>query len=216
MSSAGAPGGVGRASALWPSGCRRGYHPVMTDAAPAEILTDRLRLRAPRLEDVEAHLEMDRDPEVMRFVTPLLGPPPDPETKRRRLVERIESGWPPVGRHFYVAWRDSGEFLGWCGLFPLEDKPGQPVEIGYRYRRAAWGRGVATEAAGALLRFGFERLELDPIVAVTDHANRGSQAVLAKVGLKRAGNIRAYGEDVAFFVAHRAEWLAAQPGPLRP
>ncbi|MEX2631856.1 MAG: GNAT family N-acetyltransferase [Tistlia sp.] len=184
----------------------------MVDAAPAEILTERLRLRPPRLEDVEAHLEMDRDPEVMRFVEPLPGSPPDLEAKRRRLLERIESGWPAVGRQFYVAARDGGEFLGWCALFPLEDRAGQPVEIGYRYRRAAWGRGVATEAAAALLRFGFETLGLDPIVGVTDHANRGSQAVLAKVGLRRAGNIRAYGEDVAFFVAHRAGWLAAQSG----
>lgn len=177
----------------------------------AELLTSRLRLSPPRVADLEDRLEMDGDPEVMRFIAPLLGPPPDPEARRRRLVERIGSGWPERGRQFHVAWRDSGAFLGWCALFPLEDKPGQPLEIAYRYRREAWGRGVATEAAAALLRFGFETLRADPIVAVTDLANRGSQAVLAKVGLRRAGNVRAYGTDVAFFVARRDAWLE-RPG----
>jgi RimJ/RimL family protein N-acetyltransferase len=186
--------------------------PAKDPAAPAELLTARLRLYPPRVADVEAQLEMDRDPEVMRFIAPLLGAAPDPEARRRRLVEKIEKGWPAVGRQFHVAWRDGGAFLGWCALFPLEDKPGQPLEIAYRYRREAWGRGVATEAAVALLRFGFATLGADPVVAVTDHANRGSQAVLIKAGLMRTGNVRAYGTDVAFFVARRDAWLQRHEG----
>lgn len=178
------------------------------NAAPTrpEILTERLRLYPPSLADLEAHLEMDRDPEVMRYI----GRVRDPEENRRRLTERIESGWPAVGVAFHVSWRARHEFLGWCGLWPLEEKDGQPVEIGYRYKRAAWGQGIGTEAAAAVLRHGFEALDLDPIVAVTDHENRASQNLLTGIGLKRAGNVRAYGNDCAFFVARRGQWLGPQ------
>ncbi len=185
-----------------------------SNAVPGEILTERLRLYAPTLADLEARLEMDQDPEVMRFIMP-----PRPREEARRLIaERIEAGWPAQGIAFHVAWRpgheeqepaDAPGFLGWCALWPLEDEPGRDIEIGYRYRRAAWGRGIATEAARAVLACGFERLGFDPIVGVTDHDNRASQKVLAKIGLRRTGNVRAYGEDVAFFVARRADWLAA-------
>lgn len=179
---------------------------MIARAPHPEILTRRLRLYAPDRSELEAHLSMNQDPEVMRYIGPL----PDPQENRRLLERRLETAWPEVGAMFYVSWRDRQEFLGWCGLWPLEDKAGQPVEIGYRYRRAVWGQGIGSEAAGAVLAYGFETLGLDPVVAVTDHAHRASQAVLRKIGLRRAGNVQAYGEDVAFFVARREAWLAQQ------
>lgn len=175
----------------------------MDHAASPEILTPRLRLCAPRAAELEIYLAISQDPEVMRFI----GPTPDPEPYRRKLARRLDSDWPAVGQMFSVSWRERQELLGWCGLWPLEDKDGQPIEIGYRYKCSAWGQGIGTEAAAAVLAYGFETLRLDPIVGVTDHAHRASQAILTKIGLKRAGNVFAYGEDVAFFVARRDEWL---------
>ena len=72
------------------------------------------------------------------------------------LIRRIESGWPPQGGIWVVEWRDRPGFLGWCGVIPLEDSG--LIELGYRYVRAAWGRGVATEAAQAVLDHGFRVL----------------------------------------------------------
>jgi RimJ/RimL family protein N-acetyltransferase len=106
-----------------------------------------------------------------------------------------------------VEWRDTPGFLGWCGLFPLEDSG--LIEIGYRYVRAAWGQGVATEAARAVLDYGFRALALDPIVAVADPDNRGSHRVLEKIGLRSAGEAWYYGKWLPFYRLTRAEYLAA-------
>lgn len=111
-------------------------------------------------------------------------------------MRRVEQGWPPVGGIWVVEWRERPGFLGWCGLFPLEDSG--LVEIGYRYA-AAWGQGVATEAAKAVLDHGFRVLGLDPIVAVVHPHNRSSQRVIAKIGLKPAGTALHYGRVLNFY-----------------
>ena len=100
--------------------------------------------------------------------------------------------------------------LGWCGLFPLDDVG--PIEIGYRYARSAWGRGVATEAARAVLDHGFRRLGFDRIVAVTDPAHLASQHVLEKIGLKPRGSAFHYEKSLSFFELTREEFLAADAG----
>ena len=102
-------------------------------------------------------------------------------------------------------------FLGWCGLFPLEDSG--LIEIGYRYVTSAWGRGIATEAARAVLDHGFRALCFDPIVAVTHPANLASQHVLAKIGLTACGSAFHYGQWLRFFQLSRAAYLSAEPGP---
>jgi [ribosomal protein S5]-alanine N-acetyltransferase len=107
-----------------------------------------------------------------------------------------------------VAWRDEPGFLGWCGLFPLEHSG--LIEIGYRYVRAAWGQGVATEAARAVLDHGFGTLAIDPIVAVAHPDNRGSRRVLEKIGLRQAGEAWHYGKWLPFYRLTRAAWLAGR------
>ena len=82
------------------------------------------------------------------------------------------------------------------------------MEIGYRYCRAAWGRGLATEAAVAALDHGFRVLDLDPIVAVTHPDNATSQNVLRKIGLRAAGTAIHYGYELPFFELGRDEYLA--------
>ncbi len=106
----------------------------------AEIETARLRLYPPRLEDLEARLAMDRDPAVMRFIRPI---PEDVEAQRGDIRGRILQ--PPRGALWHVEEREASGFIGWCGVFPLQDSG--LMEIGYRFVRAAWGRGLATEAA---------------------------------------------------------------------
>ncbi len=167
---------------------------------PPEIETARLRLYPPRLEDLEARLAMDRDQEVMRFIRPV---PEDAEAQRKEIQDRILN--PPPGAFWHVELRAVQGFIGWCGLFPLENSG--LMEIGYRFARAAWGRGLATEAATAALDHGFRELELESIVAVSDPDNAASYRVLHKIGLRVQGRARHYGLELAFFEMSRDEYL---------
>ncbi len=168
-----------------------------------ELLTAQLRLRPRTPDDLEANLAMDLDPEVHRYI--FIHAPPDPETHRVELMRRITTP-PAQGGLWVVEWRQQPGFLGWCGVFPLEDSG--LIELGYRYVRAAWGQGVATEAARAVLDHGFRILGLDPIVAVVHPDNRASRRVLEKLGLRFEGLARYYGTEVAFYRASRDDYLA--------
>lgn len=171
----------------------------------AELSTPRLRLRPRTMADLDACVAMDLDPEVHRFIYD--DGPPDPIEHRAQLRERIASGWPPEGDTWVVEWRHAPGFLGWCGLFPLEETG--LIEIGYRYLRRAWGQGIATEAGRAVLDHGFRALGFDPIVAVTDPANFASQHVLEKIGLEARGRAFHYGQWGSFFALSRDAYLAA-------
>jgi RimJ/RimL family protein N-acetyltransferase len=80
----------------------------------------------------------------------------------------------------------TGEFVGFTGLDPVDDgMPFTGIEAGWRLARAAWGHGYATEAARAVVTFGFDRLRLPEILAVTTAANLRSQAVMRRIGMTR-------------------------------
>jgi RimJ/RimL family protein N-acetyltransferase len=102
--------------------------------------------------------------------------------------------------------RSEPGFLGWCGLFPLEHSG--LTEIGYRYLPAAWGQGIGSEAARAVLEHGFRALALDPIVAVTHPDNHASQRVLQKIGLRSEGEAYHYGQWLRFFRLTLSDYLA--------
>lgn len=174
-------------------------------SAPPTLETARLRLYPPRLEDLEARLAMDRDPEVMRHIRPV---PDDIEAQRAQIRDRILGPPPPRGAFWHVEERAAPGFIGWCALVPLEDSG--LIELGYRYVRAAWGRGLATEAAAAALDYGFRALGLDPIIAVADPAHVASQGVLRKIGLRSAGRAHHYDREVALFRLARVDYPAAR------
>lgn len=169
--------------------------------------TERLRLRPRTMADLDDCLAMDFDPEVGRYLYP--HGRPSREERRRVLQEQLSGTWPPVGGAWTVEWCDRPGFLGWCGLFPLQDSG--LTEIGYRFIPTSWGRGVATEAAARVLAHGFQALEIDPIVAVTHPENKASQAVLTKIGLRYQGLRFHYGLDLSFFELGRADYLARRP-----
>ena len=94
---------------------------------------------------------------------------------------------------------------------------GEDVEVAYRLARSAWGRGVATEAAGALVRHGLGALGLPRLVAVTYPDNHASQRVLDKLGFERRGLIDYKGVRTAYHVLTRERWARdidfARAGP---
>jgi RimJ/RimL family protein N-acetyltransferase len=171
---------------------------------PSMLHTERLRLRPRTLADLDASLAMDLDPQVHRYI---FAKTPDPDHWRARITAQITSGWPPIGGLWAVERQDEPGFLGWCGLFPLNHSG--LIEIGYRYVRAAWGQGIGSEAARAVLEHGFRALALDPIVAVAHPENRASQRVLEKIGLQPAGEAYYYGQWLRYYRLGRAQYLAA-------
>jgi ribosomal-protein-alanine N-acetyltransferase len=144
-----------------------------------EIETPRLRLRRWIDDDFEPLAAMCADPRVMEFFPSILS------------REETEAMWKRIHEHFarfgFGPWvmEVDGEFAGSLGLNWLryETHFTPCVEIGYRLRAEFWGRGLATEAGEAALRYGFDALKLPEIVAFTIPANRRSRRVMEKIGL---------------------------------
>lgn len=178
---------------------------------PTAILeTERLRLRPRRMSDLTANLAMDLDPKVNRYLFPH-GVPSRAE-RRRELTARYRSDWPRIGGLWIVEWREHPGFLGWSGVFPLEDSG--LIELGYRYCHRAWGQGVATEAGRRILEHAFSTLGIDPIVAVRHPNNVASRRVLQKLGFKEQGVQFHYGLDLPFHILTRHDFETA-PSSLK-
>lgn len=172
--------------------------------------TARLRLRPFQASDLPAyHAQVGSDPEVMRY---LPGGVAMTESEFKRWVDHFMAHWEE--RHYgfmVVEEKSTGQLIGDCGLQWLSDL--NEVEVGYAFGKAHWGKGYASEAARACLHWGFEDLKLPLIVAVTNLANQASQHVLTKIGLKRHGEIFAYGSQVTYFRL-TAEEFANTPYPV--
>lgn len=152
--------------------------------------TDRLVLRVPRVEDVEALALMWADPETMRYI----GKAGEGWT-RAKVVERIERAIRFCDEHGMTFWtvveRETDEIIGQGGLVPIAFN-GDEIELGYRLGKSHWGKGYGTEIAWASAAYGFDRLGLDRLVAVTYAENTGSRRVLSKVGFRELGSSELY------------------------
>lgn len=150
--------------------------------AEFEIRTARLRLRSWRDDDFETLVALNADPRVMEFFPATVS---REETRARfdRTRARIEARgyglWP-------VEVIGGAPFIGMVGLevpdFRAHFQPA--VEIGWRLAAEHWGRGYATEAARAVLAYGFERLGLPEIVSFTTANNLRSRRVMEKLGMR--------------------------------
>jgi RimJ/RimL family protein N-acetyltransferase len=135
------------------------------------LRTERLELRAFRESDFDLLVELDSDPGVMRWLTG--GVPTPPDVVQAKVLPRFvkyDVEQPAFG-YWAAIERATGEFIGWFGFHPREDGPRDEVDVGYRLRRSAWGRGVATEGARGLVRMAFEELDVRRVVARTYEHN---------------------------------------------
>jgi RimJ/RimL family protein N-acetyltransferase len=167
--------------------------------------TERLRLRPFTIADVDLLVELDSDPEVMRYLTN--GQPTPRAAIADGLLPRLIRQYadsPGLGR--WAAHVGPGDtFIGWLALDPQPGNeaelgaptggPGGEAELGYRLRRAAWGNGYATEGARALVRYAFEELGLDRVYARTMAVNERSRAVMERAGLRYARTFHLTFED---------------------
>ena len=152
------------------------------------ILLETMRLRPRRFTDgdIERLVELDSDPEVMRYIT--YGEPTSREEYEQDILPRwfaIYATTPLLG-YWAAEERQTGEFLGWFHLRPDRIEP-EHQELGYRLRRAMWGRGYATEGGTALVGHGFGPVAAASISARALIGHLASQRVMQKCGLRYAG-----------------------------
>jgi len=166
------------------------------------FVTERLTLRPRTLADAEAIMAMDRDPEVTRFIS---GPWADP-IAHRAFVERRTLGPYLAGMGYWSVFAQDrpDDFLGWVSLIPY-DAVGPRIEVGWRFLRAAWGHGYATEAATPVVRHGLESLSLDEVIADIDPDNINSLRVAAKLGFRQREVRLKPDYTVGYFGLTRAE-----------
>jgi len=143
------------------------------------IETDRLSLRPLAPDDVDLVHRFWTDPDVRRYLWD------DEVIDRDRAAAVVAESVASFARRGFGHWamhlRERGAFVGWCGLRDA----GDDVELLYAVVPDAWGRGLATEAARALVSYGFDACRLDRVVAATDAPNVASARVLAKAGFVR-------------------------------
>jgi RimJ/RimL family protein N-acetyltransferase len=146
--------------------------------------TERLVLRQFTEDDVDNLVELDGDPQVMQFIN---GGRPTPREEIENDVLPAFLGYYErfAGYGFWAAEeKATGRFVGWFHFRPAKDAPAGEVELGYRLRRAAWGKGYATEGSRALLHKGFAELGVERVVAFTMVVNVASRRVMEKAGLR--------------------------------
>lgn len=144
--------------------------------------TERLLLRRQVIGDLDALWALYCDPEITKYI---------PDAPKSRDEAREELEWhmhghprrPELGLWATIL-KENGKFIGRCGLLPWSIEGRDEVEVAYTIAREYWGRGLGTEAARAILRYGFERLGLRRLICTIEPGNVASQRVAAKIGMK--------------------------------
>lgn len=166
------------------------------------IETERLFIRQWVPDDWKRFRPLGTDPRVLEFL------PTEPWSDER-IQRFINKGIEVAKTRGWILWpvihREDAELIGFCGFsdeFPPE------VEIGWRFRPDYWGRGLATEAATAVMRYGFETFNFDRLISATHHSNRRSIRVMEKLGMTFEKRFMHKGQEVVCYVK-------ANPSSLR-
>lgn len=150
------------------------------------IETERLILQVQQDDDLEWFLEHMNTAAVMRH----LGGPRPREAVATGIARNAE-GFARRGFGFWtVVLRENGERAGKCGLGTIDGEHAPPelrgqTEIGWSLAEPFWGRGLAAEAARAVLHYGFTTLGHDAIYSQTSETNRASTRMMARLGFER-------------------------------
>jgi RimJ/RimL family protein N-acetyltransferase len=180
------------------------------------IRTERLLLRPYELADVDALYAYQRLPEVHRYLYTEARSRPEVEAL---VAERAGTGaLTEVGKALTLVAElaETGELVGDCVLF-WRSQEHQQGEIGYVFNPAYHGRGLATEAVGALLRLGFEGMGMHRITGQLDARNIPSARVLERAGLRREAHlvenefVKGEWTDELIYAILRSEWEARRP-----
>jgi len=157
-------------------------HDTLSEKDPSHrLFTPRLRLRRFVAADAPLILALNSDPEVMRYTGDARFTTVEEAQARIARYDAAEAA------HGFSRWavflRESGAFLGSCGLAPPVEQDGTAdIDLGYRFMRKYWGQGYATESARAVIHWAFEVLMLNSLVLKVEDENTASVAVFHKLG----------------------------------
>lgn len=144
--------------------------------------SSRLLFRRQQPDDLNHLWELYCDPQVVKYI---------PDAPRSYLEAKEELEWftnghpehPELGLWATIH-KESGNFIGRCGLLPMTIDGQYEVEVAYLIDKAYWGQGLGTEAAGAIRDYGFERLRLTRLICLVDPENLASIRVAEKIGMR--------------------------------
>lgn len=170
-----------------------------------EIETARLQLRQYTRDDLDNLVRILSNPEVMKYSPRGAIPKAKVKQVTQEILEFFIKHWK---QHRFGVWavlyKHTNELIGHCGLNFLPNSP--EVEVLYRFDQSYWHQGIATEATKASLRYGFEEVKLDRIVAITAPEHLASRRVMEKAGLKYEKDAHFYNLDVVYYALWREGW----------
>jgi RimJ/RimL family protein N-acetyltransferase len=163
------------------------------DQVDVYLATERLILRRFTADDAALLFDLDSEPEVLRY---LARTPPSRDEIERRILPEILAAYerdPRFGRWAALD-RQSGAFLGRFGLGVVGNDD-RTLSLGYRLRRAAWGRGLATEGGRALIDRAFAEFRARRVRAQTMAVNLASRRVMEKCGMRYVRTFHVHFDD---------------------
>lgn len=143
--------------------------------------TPRLILRPPQSSDFDGFAELQADEEATRYIGGCM-----PRAAAWRKFLQMPGAWAIQGFGMFSATdKASGEWLGMAGPWQPEGWPG--TEVGWSFRRAAWGQGYAGEAASAAIDWAFDHLHWQEVIHSIHPCNLASQALAQRLGSANRG-----------------------------
>jgi RimJ/RimL family protein N-acetyltransferase len=166
------------------------------------IETPRLILRRMKEDDAEALFDIFSDLIAMRYFGLTFD--------RRKMDEWVRNNLGHEKQHGFsllsVILKDNGEVIGDCGLETDSIDGRMLVGIGFDFRRSYWGKGYATEAALAVLKYGFTQFQFDSISSWIDPENIPSQRVAERIGMTVERYVTRGGKEYALYSIKRKDW----------
>lgn len=161
--------------------------------------TNRLLLRHLIMDDLDELFALYSDPEIRKYF-------PEGVLNYEETKEELEwhmNGHPrrPELGLWATIHKETGKFIGRCGLLPWTLDGQDEVEIAYLLDKAYWKQGLATEAAQGILRYGFEQLNLSRLICMIDPGNIASQRVAERIGMTFEKKVDGYeGDNIPFYI----------------
>jgi ribosomal-protein-alanine N-acetyltransferase len=169
-----------------------------------KLETGRLLFHPITLADLNPLTVLWSDCAVMRYL-----PTGQPRSSRdtRKILEGFVQHWQEKKfGPWALTLKENKKFIGYCGLLTAANAP--EIELLYGIARAFWGMGIAGEAAGAVLKWGFESIGLEKITAAVLPENIASKRILEGLGMESDPSLDFYGPDVLYYSLSRANYLS--------